>query len=299
MTHIKPPCYLIDSSIYVFRAWFALPDSLVDVDNNPINAVYGFTEFVYQLLQKTRPQHIAFAFDESLKTSFRKDIYPDYKANRKSAPDELKKQFQYCRAFIKALGIVEIASDSYEADDVIGTLAERMRHQDHPIILVTGDKDLTQLVHENDLWWEFSKDKKLDSKGIKKAFGVRPDQIVDLLGITGDKVDNIPGVPGVGIKTAARLLTKHDSIENLLNNIQRIGEMKFRGAKRIQQLINDHQDTIRLAQKLTKIELNADIPETGSLMPNKPNEDNLASLFDQFQFSQGRRNRWTKLLGSL
>ena len=290
--------YLIDSSIYVFRAWFTLPDSLTDAAGNPANAVYGFTDFVFRLLEQERPQRIGFAFDESLTTSQRNEIYPDYKANRESAPVELKYQFQLCRRFLRALGIAEFGSNRYEADDLIGTLARIEREQGQVLRIITGDKDLAQLIHPGDLWWEFGKDKRMDIKGIEKQFGVRPDQIADQLAIAGDKVDNIPGVPGIGMATAARLLKKFDNLDVLLSRIPEIANMKIRGAKRLMGLIEEYQDTVRLARRLTGIELEADLPAGLSLTPGVPASDTLNAMFDELGFSPTRRARWEQLLDS-
>ncbi len=290
--------YLVDSSIYVFRAWFTLPDSITDSAGNPANAVYGFTDFAYRLLDEVDPMHIAFAFDESLTTSYRNEIYPEYKANRESAPEELKYQFRLCREFLAAVGLTELGSSSYEADDLIGTLAKRERKKGFDITYVTGDKDLTQLVEGDDEWWEFAKDKRLDSKAVEKEFGVRPDQIADQLAIAGDKVDNIPGVPGIGMATAAKLLRKFDTIEQLLSNIERIGEMKVRGAARLQNLIDEHQDTVRLSRRLTGIHCNAELPKGLRLKRKRPDSQSVEAIFDKLGFGDARRARWEALLSA-
>lgn len=291
----KPPVYLIDSSIYVFRAWFVMPDSITDRDDNPVNAVYGFTDFVYQFLSETRPEHIGFAFDESLATSHRNEIYPDYKANRESAPEELRRQFQYCRKFLRAIGLSECGSNRYEADDLIGTLARQYRERGHTIHIVTGDKDLAQLIDAGDSWWDYAHDKRLDSKGIEKKFGVRPEQIADQLAIAGDKVDNIPGIPGIGMATAAKLLRKFGDIDTLLDKLEEIGNMKVRGAKRLQDLVIEHQDTIRLSRQLTRIHLEVDT-DVSPLTAKSPDAQVMQDLFDQLRFSPERQRRWQQLI---
>ncbi len=296
MTEQDPRLYLVDSSIYVFRAWFTLPDTLLDAEGHPANAVYGFTDFVYRLLDWTRAEHIGFAFDESLSHSFRNEIYPDYKANRESAPEELKRQFRLCREFIDAIGFAEFGSDRYEADDLIGTLARREREKGRRISFITADKDLAQLVGDRDEWWEFTKNKRLNARGVKDHFGVRPDQIADQLAIAGDKVDNIPGVPGIGMATAAKLLKKFDSLDNLLDNIGDIGAMKVRGAARLQRLIDEHQDTVRLARRLTGIHCEAELPQGLRLKRKRPKGETLEAVFDRLGFSPARRERWQKLL---
>jgi len=291
----RPPVYLIDSSIYVFRAWFVLPDSITDREGNPVNAVYGFSDFVLQLLLQTRPSYIGFAFDESLASSFRNEIYPDYKANRESAPEELRRQFQYCRTLLRASGLAEFGSNRFEADDLIGTLARQYREKEHDIHIVTGDKDLAQLIGEGDTWWDYARDNRLNGKGIEKKFGVKPQQIADQLAIAGDKVDNIPGIPGIGMATAAKLLRRFGDIDQLLDNIQDIGSMKVRGAGRLQALVDEHQDTVRLSRRLTHIALEADIAFP-DLRPGEPDTEALEGLFQELQFSPSRREQWLRML---
>lgn len=290
--------YLIDSSIYVFRAWFTVPDHLVNPDNEPINAVYGFADFVYQFLYQTRPRYIAFAFDDSLTTSFRSQLYPEYKANREPAPEALKRQFAYCREFLQALGLFETACPSYEADDVIGTLARHMRECGHPITIVTSDKDLAQLISEKDVFWNFAKGQRYSVPQIKKQFGVYPDQIADQLAIAGDKTDNIHGAPGIGMATAAKLLNRFSNLESLLANCTEIGSMKIRGAKRIQSLIENHREHLQLYKKLTTIQCDIDFPEAINLQRKSPDFQALEILFDRFGFSRFRRDRWMSILHS-
>lgn len=295
----KPVAYLVDSSIYVFRAWYTLPDSLRNSNDEPVNAVYGFIDFVASFLEETGATHASFAFDQSLTSSFRNTIYPPYKANREPAPDELKKQFEYCRRFIQAAGFPLLCSDRYEADDLIGTAASHARLQGHSVTILSADKDLAQLINEDDTLWDYAKNRRLNPKKVKEHFGVRPDQIADQLAIAGDKVDNIPGVPGVGMTTAARLLTKFETIDGLLENIGAISDMGIRGAKRIQGLIEEHQETIRLCKKLTEIKCNAEL-SNGSveLQRNQCDHTELEKLFCEIGFGNLRRERWTRLLGN-
>ena len=288
--------YLIDSSIYVFRAWFTLPDSLRNDNGDPVNAVYGFIDFVAGFLEETKPKHISFAFDQSLTSSFRNTIYPPYKANRDPAPDELKRQFEYCRRFIEAAGFPILSSDRYEADDLLGTAATKARELGHNVTILSSDKDLAQLIEDDDTLWDYARDRRFNPRKIKEHFGVRPDQIADQLAIAGDKVDNIPGVPGVGMTTAARLLNKFDNIETLLENISLIGDMKIRGAKRIQGLIDEHQEMILLCKKLTEIKCDVET-SYGSfdLTRNQCDFTELQELFDELGFGNLRRERWKKL----
>jgi 5'-3' exonuclease len=253
------PVWLVDASIYVFRPWFIRQPTTFDSHGQPSNAVLGFLRFVYNLLQTEQPNCIAFAFDISLQTSTRKAIYPAYKANRTPAPADLKMQFQLCRDFLDALGIVQAASPHFEADDVIGTWAKQQRDNGQACMIISGDKDLAQLVGAGDIWWDYGKRTPLPPGGVKKEFGVWPAQIPDQLALAGDVADNIPGIPGVGMSTAAKLLQKFSNVEVLLSRIPDIGLMKTRGAKRLQELVEEHQATVRLARQLT--EIYCDVPD--------------------------------------
>jgi len=295
----KPTAYLIDSSIYVFRAWYTLPDSLRNTHDEPVNAVYGFIDFVGNFLAETKASHVSFAFDQSLTSSFRNTIYPPYKANREPAPDELKRQFEYCRRFIDAAGFTTLSSDRYEADDLIGTAAYHARAQGHNVTILSADKDLAQLIEEKDILWDYSRNRKFNPKKVKEHFGVRPDQIADQLAIAGDKVDNIPGVPGVGMTTAARLLSKFETIDGLLENISSISDMGIRGAKRIQGLIDEHQDMILLCKKLTEIKCDAEtVSANFELQRGQCDYTELDELFSEIGFGNLRREKWKKLLSN-
>jgi DNA polymerase I len=295
----QPRAYLIDSSIYVFRAWFTMPDDLTDRDGNPVNAFYGFADFLLGLLEREQPTHIACAFDQSLERSYRNEIYPAYKANREPAPPELLRQFDYCRALVRAAGVAEFASSRYEADDIIGTLCSLMRKNGFINYIISGDKDLTQLLDERDHWWEYGKDKRMQRNDVYKHFGVYPEQMADLLALAGDAVDNIPGIPGVGLKTAANLLAKFGTLENLLANIEQIGNMKFRGAKRVQALVQEHQQMARLSKQLTLIVHDESLPTEHHALTRQPyKRAELEDLFDDINFGKFRRQRWHAVLGA-
>ena len=249
----ESPVWLIDASIYVFRPWFIRQPPVLDTEGNPVNAVLGFLRFVYNLLQNEQPAEIGFAFDTSLQTSVRKNIYPAYKANRAPAPENLKYQFAQCRAFLDALGIVQTASVHHEADDVIGTWVTQQHARGKACQIISGDKDLAQLVSSHDHWWDYGKRAALTDGGVKREFGVWPAQLADQLALAGDTADNIPGIPGIGMATAAKLLHKFHNIDNLLSRIPEIGLMKTAGAKRLQRLVEEHRATVLLARQLTGI----------------------------------------------
>lgn len=291
-----PRVYLIDASIYIFRAWHIYETTITDRDGKPVNAVFGFTDFLYQLLKQTQPRHVACAFDASQRNSFRKEIYPDYKANREPAPEELRHQFALCRAFCRAVGIAEFSSERYEADDIIGSLAHRYRQQGHPITVVSADKDLTQLVvSDDDQWWDFARGTVLDHHGVKKQFGVRPGQIADMLALSGDKIDNIPGIPGVGYATAAKILQKYDCIESILANHDRIGEMKFRGAARVQVLLQAHGHLLPRNKQLTTVATDMDFDSPPQLDWHGIDINAFSQYSEQLGFKGVMQQRWLNL----
>ncbi|PID33777.1 MAG: flap endonuclease [Thiotrichales bacterium] len=291
---MKNTAWLVDSSIYVFKAWFTHKE-IYDVDGHPINAVIGFMNFVYTLLSTEKPVFIGFAFDESLQTSHRREIYPAYKANRATPPDSLRLQFRLCRAFLQHFGILEKASTFYEADDVLGTWAKQLNTRLIPVNLITADKDLAQLVKAGDHWWEYLRGEKLDEKKITKRFGAKPSQIADQLAIAGDKSDNIPGVPGVGMSTAGKLLRKFETLENLLANISEISSMHIRGAARIQQLIKEHQETILLSRQLTGIVCDIEEVSTEDFTISALDTAAFHSFCNQLNLSDSIQNKWLLL----
>lgn len=294
---MKPRAYLIDASIYIFRAWYVYDEAITDIDGNPTNAVYGFSEFLYQLIQQEKPQYIACAFDDHQTESYRREIYSEYKANRPPAPEELVLQFDYCKRFTRAAGIPTFGSNRYEADDIIGTLATRLREQGYAVTILTADKDLTQLILGNDdIWWDFARNNTLNNKGVEKHWGVKPEQIADLLALSGDKIDNIPGIPGVGYKMASNLLNKYADVETILQNIEHISKMKFRGSARIQNLVEEHQHLLPTNKKLTTIVTNAVFDNhLDDIRWQGINAEDFHKLLDQLNAGQQRRQRWLEI----
>ena len=292
----KLPLYLIDSSIYVFQAWFSLPDTLSNVDGEPNNAWLGFTDFTYRFLTQAKPRHLVFAFDESLKSSARNDIYPQYKANRAPAPVELKRQFQWCRAWLDALGITQVASNRHEADDLIGSLAHFQRDQHSQVILLTADKDLAQLVGKDDIWWSFANGQQLNYRALTKRFGVRPEQIADQLALAGDKVDNIPGIPGIGMAIAARLLTRFETLDNPRQNVDQVGQMKFRGAQRVMNLLREHESILDISARLTPINCSIESMATVPTLQTQADREQIQAIMDTQQMGASRRSKWMNWL---
>ena len=251
--------YLIDASIYIFRAWFSVPSTLTGNNGQSVNAAYGFVRFLTEFLEQTHPKKVVIAFDESLTRSFRNDIYPQYKMNRELPPEALKLQFELCRRIAESLGLYCISSDRYEADDLIGTYAVEAQKNDVPVTIVSADKDLAQLLTLKDQLWDFARRKYYQIKDIEEKFGVQPDQITDFLGLCGDVVDNIPGVPGIGAKTAAVILQVYSDMDSVYQNLESLAELKVRGAKTLASKLSEHEAQARLSKKLATIECNAPI----------------------------------------
>ena len=288
----RSPVYLVDASVYIFRSWFSMPDDFVNANGEPTNAVYGFTGFLCNLLEQTAAEHVAVAFDESLSSSYRNEIYPQYKANRDPAPEELKRQFGWARAVAEAMGLSCYADGRYEADDLIGTLAVYWREQGHPICVVTSDKDLAQLVGENDHWWDFSRNQKLNARQLADKFGVRPEQMSDYLALTGDSVDNIPCVPGVGPKSASALLGHFGDLDALFERLDSVPFLSIRGAKSLQKKLLDHRPAAELARQLTVIETAVESAlASPALARQQVNEQELNRLFDELAFGGMLRHR--------
>ena len=252
--------YLIDASVYIFRAYFSLPDTLTNTAGEPINAVQGFAGFLQGLLSQTRARQVAVAFDESLTTSFRNELYPAYKANREPAPPELKRQFLVCRALAEALGLVCLSSDRYEADDLIATLTARAQAQCQPVIIVSRDKDLAQLLTERDRLWDFAGDVWMDIEAVTQKFGVPPVQMLDYQALVGDAVDNIPGIKGIGPKAAVALLEAFGSLDAIYERLSEVPALELRGAKRLHALLSEGREMAYLSRELCRMVTDIDLP---------------------------------------
>jgi 5'-3' exonuclease len=291
--------YLVDASVYVFRAYYSIPDSMTDRDGRPVNALYGFAGFLIDLLRDARPEHMAVAFDESLTSSYRNEIYPPYKANRELPPQDLEYQFGMCRQLTRALGLVDLASEMYEADDIIATLALQYRERGLNSVIVTRDKDLAQVLRRGDTFWDFAGRRRIAYEQVADVFGVRAEQLADFLALAGDSVDNIPGVPGVGAKTAAALLQRFDDLDAIYAELDQVLEVPVRGAARVRERLAAHRDDAYLARRLTRVheEVPLDLPSTG-LAVGTPDFDALEALFAAADFGTALRRRVRQLAPS-
>ncbi len=292
MLRAANPVYLIDASVYVFRAWFSVPEQFSDAAGRPTNAVYGFARFLCELLEETSAHRVAVAFDESLTRSIRNEIYPAYKANREPAPDALQRQFAWCKDLARHLGLPVYADQRFEADDLLASLAHHCRKASLGICVVSGDKDLAQLVGQGDWWWDFARRRRLDPEGVQAHFGVRPEQIADYLALTGDAVDNIPGVPGIGPKTAAALLTHFGDLDSLFDRLEEIPYLKLRGARTLPLKLKAGEDAARLARRLTGLYSDIDQVHAAPRLERTPGDaDALDALLDALGFGLPLRSR--------
>jgi DNA polymerase I len=288
--------YLVDASVYVFRAYYSMPPDMLDREGNPAHATFGFARFLGDLIERAKPQWMAVAFDESLTSSFRNKIYPAYKANRDPAPEDLKRQFAGCREFCRLIGVREFGSPEYEADDILGTLASRARRDGVRATLVTRDKDMAQLIREGDVFWDYTDNAQYRHHEIADRFGVAPERFADYLALTGDSVDNIKGVPGVGPKTAAALMNEFASLEELYDNLDDVAKLTIRGASTLANKLREHRDAAFLARQLTVIACDMPLEVShAELTRAKPDRDALTEFFDRHNFGPMLRRQAERL----
>ena len=230
----KDHFYLIDGSGYIFRAYYALPPLSRKSDGLPTGAVSGFCSMLFKLLEDSKsnqnlqkPTHFAVIFDSARKT-FRNEIYSDYKANRAEAPDDLAPQFEYIRKSVLAFNLPSVELLNYEADDLIATYAEKILKKGAKVTIVSSDKDLMQLYKKNVRIYDPMKNKFISEDDIIKKFGVNSSKVIDVQALAGDSSDNVPGVPGIGVKTAAELINKYGNLEKLLQSAHEIKQNKRR-----------------------------------------------------------------------
>jgi DNA polymerase I len=289
--------YLIDASIFVFRAHHTVPNTLTDRDGNPVNALHGFARFLGDLIERVRPAHMAVAFDTTRGNSFRYRIYPAYKANRERPPEELRRQFQLCRQVCQALGVANFIASDYEADDIIGTLATHVRGLGEHVVLVTRDKDLAQLVRPGDHYWDYISDKRYPYHAIADRFGVVPERMPCFLALLGDAVDNIPGVPGIGRKTASLLLHHHESLVHLYSSLGELRRLRLRNEGFVIEQLRAYRESAFLARQLTQIA--CDVPltlEPSGLRRQEPDLAALNDFYDEVGFGRMLRQQAERIV---
>ncbi|WP_019624007.1 5'-3' exonuclease [Thioalkalivibrio thiocyanoxidans] len=270
----RPTLTLVDSSIFVFRAWFARgldPDPL----GRPGGAVHGLVHSLCQWLSACAPGPIAFCFDESLRKGFRHRLDPAYKAHRPPAPPELREQFARIRELLGQLGFRTLAHPEYEADDLIASLARAGRAAGYRIEVKSADKDLTQVIlGDQDRMHDPERGTVLDRRAIEKRFRIRPEQVADMLALAGDASDNIPGIEGVGPRTAARILRRLGDLETVLAEPQAVARCNIRRADAVAARIAEQSERLRLSRRLTGLaDRIPDLPVLEALHPTGPKPD--------------------------
>ena len=255
--------YLVDGSGYIFRAYYALPPLTRKSDGLPVGAVSGFCNMLFKLLEDSKsnensekPTHFAVIFDSARK-NFRNDIYSEYKGNRSDAPDDLIPQFDFIRKSVLAFNLPSIELINYEADDLIATYVEQILSKGAKATIVSSDKDLMQLYRKNVRIYDPMKNKFINEEDVKNKFGVKPEKVVDVQALAGDSTDNVPGVPGIGVKTAAELINEYGNLENLLKNAKKIKQNKRR------ETLIENSDKAIISKKL--VELKNDVPVKNSI----------------------------------
>ncbi|MBE4391695.1 DNA polymerase I [Vibrio parahaemolyticus] len=277
------PLILIDGSSYLYRAFHAYPGTMSNGEI-PTNAVYGVVNMLRSMMRQFASERIAVVFDAKGKT-FRDEMYSEYKANRPPMPDDLRCQIEPLHNVIRAMGLLLICVPGVEADDVIGTLAYQASQQGMPVLISTGDKDMAQLVDDNITLINTMTNVVMDREGVVEKFGIPPELIIDYLALMGDKVDNIPGVPGVGDKTATALLQGIGGLTKLYENLDDIAALGFRGSKTMAKKLVDNKDNAMLSYELATIKLDVELEETPeSLLKAEPNKDELIKLYGQLTF---------------
>ncbi|MBT0586661.1 DNA polymerase I [Alteromonas oceanisediminis] len=293
---LTPPLILIDGSSYLFRAFHGLPP-LTNSKGQDTGAIYGVINMLKSLLNEYNPSHIAVVFDAKGKT-FRDEIYTEYKANRPPMPDELRSQIDPLHNIIRAMGLPIIVEPSVEADDVIGTLAHQASQQGIDTLISTGDKDMAQLVNKHVTLINTMNNQVMDVAGVEEKFGVPPELIIDFLALKGDKVDNIPGVPGIGDKSAQGLLKGIGGIDAIYANLDKIADLDFRGAKTLAKKMAPFEEQAKLSYQLATIKLDLKLDyEPTTLTPTTKNTQALAELFAEYEFKTWSRQIASELAG--
>lgn len=294
--------WLLDASIYIFRAWFSLPDRWHNEEGMPLNAVYGYAGFLCDLLSRVHPAPcLAAAFDQSLGSCFRNELYPDYKASRALPDEALAFQLRSCRELTERCGIACYGSERYEADDFLASLARLANAQQLPITVITRDKDLGQLLSgPGDAWWDFAADKTLNIDQFEQRFGVRPELFADYLGLVGDSVDDIPGVPGVGPRTAAVLISELGSLDDIASDMEAVARLPVRGASRLAQKLTEHWPRALLSRQLARLEFNIPgMQQLPALSITRQNIDSAVEFIASLGLSGPLIRRWEKLPAQL
>jgi DNA polymerase-1 len=281
----QKPLVLVDGSSYLFRAYHA-PPHLTNSKGEATGAIYGVVNMLKSLVKSYDPEKMIVVFDAKGPT-FRNEMYKEYKANRPPMPDDLRSQIAPIHKIIEAMGLPLIAIEGVEADDVIGTIAQEQAQKGQSVLISTGDKDMAQLVNDKVTLINTMTNVVMDPEGVVNKFGIGPELIIDYLALMGDKVDNIPGVPGVGEKTAVALLQGLGSIEDIYQNLDKVADLGFRGSKTMAAKLEDNQDQLKLSYELATIKLDVEHGiEDDNMVVRAPDLNQLAELYKECEFKR-------------
>ncbi|MDI6753846.1 MAG: DNA polymerase I [Thermodesulfobacteriota bacterium] len=279
MTEKKPRLFLIDGSSYIYRAFFAIPP-LTNSKGFPTNATYGFTNMLLKVLREQELEYVAVVFDAPGPT-FRHEVFGGYKAHRPAMPENLRTQIPHIKEIVRALHIPTLEKEGYEADDLIGTMVKKAEAEGIDTVIISGDKDLMQLITPRVTMYDPMKEKTFQIPEVTEYFGVTPDKVIEVMGLSGDSSDNIPGVPGIGKKTAVQLIEEFGSIEELLKNVTGVKNAKIRD-----KLIH-YAEQARLSRELATLDVHVPLAEElNRLKPGIPDREKLQKIFKEMEFSK-------------
>ena len=301
--------YFVDASIYIFQAHFSPYIVCTNKKGEDLSALFGFTQFLIQLIRRVQPEYVVVAHDESLFTGFRHKLSPDYKSNRELPDENLKMQLAGCLEVSSLLGMAAFSSRMYEADDIIGTIASKVRREKPDITfqILTKDKDLAQLLSDRqDCLWDFSANKRRYVGDIIDEFGVSPEQLPDYLGLVGDSVDCISGVPGVGPVKARVLLKKFGSLEKIYANIDEVSKLSVRGSLGLMNTLREHKDVAFLSKSLATIACSVEqgsesfsLVSLNKLSLKKIDQLAFSSFLNSYRFRETDQNMLNSMVLSL
>jgi DNA polymerase-1 len=284
VTEPRPRLFLIDGSSYIFRAFYAIPP-LNNSAGLPTNAIFGFTNVLLKFLKQYKPEYAAVALDAG-RATFRNQIFTGYKGNRPQPPADLMLQFPYFRRVLEGLNVALLELPGYEADDIIATLCKTMSDKHCDLVAVSSDKDLMQLVTDGIKLLDSGKDRWIGAAEVHNKFGVAPEKVTQVMALMGDAVDNIPGVRGIGEKTAIALIQQFDNLENLFNRLDEVKTLTLRGAARVRKILEDGKHSAFLSRDLATVK--RDVPLTIGLDELKFtgfNQEKLRNLFTELEFT--------------
>ena len=281
---LNKPFYLIDSSIYIFRAYFAMPERWQSPEGYSVDALYGYALFLFKFLDEVKPVKISAAFDESLGSCFRNEIFPGYKNSRAHPDEALAFQLSACKSLTTFMGIQSLASVRYEADDIIASHAALARQRGEEVCVVSRDKDLGQVLESaGDVLWDYGSDRKIAATDFASFFGVKSYQVADYLALVGDSIDDIPGVPGIGKKTAIALVKQFGSIDDMSSKLDAIAVCGVRGAANLPDKLLAHRSQLDMTRQLTRLACGIELPASDDeLRWRSPSRRELAAFFKAF-----------------